>query len=328
MKKILVHGWYNHDNLGDQLFQPALENLFPECKLTFTNHIYSLNEYDAVFIGGGSLLDGKPNFSPEALTQLDKAKIFYLGVGTETDFHPIHQKLMSKAGLIATRSKPNKRLTDLNKNVIYIPDLVYSLYQETKNNIKPKSVLIFPSFLVAPHNLDPQWKFAAWNYFKSEFSQFMDYLIENKYSINLAPLCTNYKINDAWAGMELTNQMVHRNNYNILLPDDLIQIILKIQEYSVIITQRYHGTILAQMARRPHITLCHHDKMKTDYFQEGQYLPYYGLTKRMLIDAIDNAQHQIITSPLPLDRGIFNNLKVQVLKQLSEPQAFEATKRS
>lgn len=316
MKKILVYGWYNHSNLGDQLFQPALESLFPKYSLTFTNHISSLIGYDAVFIGGGSLLDGKPNFSQEALKQLEKIKIFYLGVGTETNFHPIHQKLMAKARLIATRTKPDQRLTSLNKNVIYIPDLVYSLYQENKNNINPKSILIFPSFLVTPHNLDPQWKFAAWNYFKSEFSQFMDYLIENKYTINLAPLCTDYKINDAWAGMELTNQMTRRNNYNILLPDDLNQIISKIQEYSVIITQRYHGTVLASMARRPCITLCHHDKFKTDYFHESHCLPYYGLTKRMLIDAVTLSEQQSLPSPLPLDREIFNNLKIQVLKQL------------
>lgn len=314
--KVLVYGWYNHSNVGDQLFQPALEGLFPELDLTFTNHISSLHGYDAVFIGGGSLLDGKPTFTGEALRQLEAAKIFYLGVGTETDIHPIHQNLMGKAQLIATRTLPTKKLAELNPNIIYIPDLVYSLYQERVADPNPKSVLILPNFLVTPQNQDPNWKFAAWNYFKSEFSQFLDHLVAEKYQVSFAPLCTDYKINDAWAGIELTNQMARRNNYNISLEDNLPAIIAKIQEYSVVVSQRYHGNILAQMARRPHITLCHHDKMKTDYFQEGQYLPYYGLTKRMLIDAVVQAEQTKLASPLPLDRGLFDNLRFQVMKKL------------
>src|SRR5260221_8289725 len=122
-KNILIYGYFTKDkgNLGDELFKEAFTTLFPNYNLTFTDHIenHHLNDVSAVFFGGGSFLFGKPNISNEALVILKNKKIFYIGVGTETDIHPIHIELMRLAKLIAPRSfNKNRNLLDINKNIV------------------------------------------------------------------------------------------------------------------------------------------------------------------------------------------------------------------
>jgi hypothetical protein len=36
---ILVYGWYNHSNLGDDLFEDAFKNLFPDYNFKFQDYI-------------------------------------------------------------------------------------------------------------------------------------------------------------------------------------------------------------------------------------------------------------------------------------------------
>lgn len=273
---VLVYGWYNHGNIGDELFKLAFNNLFPDFNFTFTNLINNVDGYDAIFIGGGSLLDGKPRFVN--INQIKTKPIFYIGIGTETSIHPIHQDLMANAKLIASRS-PNF------PNSIYIPDLVYSLNQSSINKQSNK-ILFLPNIATIPNHLDPLWKYNSWNYFKIEMAQFLDYLIENKYEINIGAMCQNQTMNDFWAGNEIVNLMVKRKNYNINLSNDYNELIDQLKQYSLIISQRYHGNILAQNAGVAHISLYHHDKLKNDYFNKGKYISYYGLNKKMLIDAL------------------------------------------
>src|SRR5271166_6394396 len=130
MKNILIYGFYYKNNLGDDLFMEAFEYLFPDLELFFTDSISvdKLLGMDAVFFGGGSFLLGNHNISTEAVTILKTKKVFYLGVGVETDIHPVHLELMSGAQLIATRSIDQvERLRTINPNVRFIPDLVYAL---------------------------------------------------------------------------------------------------------------------------------------------------------------------------------------------------------
>src|SRR5271163_1304539 len=128
--KVLVYGWYYQGNIGDDLFMESFRHLFPDFEFIFTENINSdkLKDVDAVFFGGGSFLLDRPLITEDALKILKSKKIFYLGVGVEVDIHPIHIELMSSALMIATRSKNQiDKLRLLNKNVSYIPDLIYSL---------------------------------------------------------------------------------------------------------------------------------------------------------------------------------------------------------
>ena len=186
-KQILVSGFYFKENLGDDLFADAFKYLFPQFSFTFTNRItkLQLQNIDAVFIGGGSFLDQVPSVAPDAWNLLMQQKIFYIGVGTETNLHPEHIKLIKIAQLIASRNGLNlDEIKKHNHNIFTIADLVYYLPITKQKKIAPtNSICIVPNILVVPKWQDAHWKHAAWQFFKSEFSQCQDEL-SIKYKIS------------------------------------------------------------------------------------------------------------------------------------------------
>lgn len=315
LAKILVYGFYGNgkNNLGDNLFIEAFQYLFPNHIFTFTDHITleMLKEPSAVFIGGGSLLDGKPEITLTALDKLKTMPIFYMGVGAETNIHPIHLDLMKLAKLICIRNENQiDKIKAINPSTIYAPDLVYCLQNKvdliTK---KPNTVLIMPNFYTVPQWDDANWKHAAWNYFKSEFAQFLDEIIEDGYKVDFFPMCQDEVDSDAATATEIINHMKNRKckifSYN---PNCEINTVCRlIKTYSLIITQRYHGIVLSEMMQTPYIVLHHHDKLKSS---KENYLSYYGVYKKELLDTF---YKEIVKTPeAVILSDYFTQLKDQV----------------
>jgi hypothetical protein len=301
LKNILVVGYYGKNNLGDELFKDAFRELFPNFNFTFVDNINIVEGFDAIFFGGGSFLSDASNISKDFINQI-KIPIYYIGVGTETDIHPIHLKLMKSAKLIATRSNIKKAL-EINTNSILIPDLVYSLQHKFLHQSKiEKSILLIPNTYTIPTNKDPHWKHNSWQHFKFEFSQFLDYLIEEKYKISFFSMCNDEKLNDKNAAIEIINMM---NEIGVKEELD----INNIGKYSSIITQRFHGIILAELARVPYLSIHHHDKLKSSFLNEGIFTSFYGCYKGSLIDDFNKILELNISYNLPIEKNIFEQLK-------------------
>lgn len=315
---VLVYGWYFRGNVGDNLFVAAFKKLFPKYDFIFTNHITDnlLKDVSAVFFGGGSFLYAEPDISDDAEAQLSRIPVFYIGVGAETSIHSRHQELMRQAKLIATRSLERVEfLKTLNSNVIFVPDIVYSLQNEVGTISKlPKSILILPNFETIPQWNSPQWQTVAWDYFKSEFAQVLDVLYEEGYNFHFYPMCVNPKIDDNWAATEIINKMHHRSNkYLISAQTKSFESITKLfSQFELIITQRYHGIVLSEMTRVPYVTIHHHDKLKNSYPQEGKSIPYYGCSKQSLLQEIYTAWQMKFATVLPIEPDIFEVLKERV----------------
>jgi polysaccharide pyruvyl transferase WcaK-like protein len=316
--KVLVYGWYHQGNIGDDLFMDAFAHLFPDFEFNFSEIIMvdKLQDVDAVFFGGGSFLLDAPNIEDSAWELLASKKIFYLGIGIEADIHPIHQDLMSRAQLIAIRS-PNQveRVKAINPNTRFVPDLVYSLQSQVQTTYKAKkSVLVLPNISVVPKTIDPQWKHAAWYYFKSEYSQFLDWLIENGFNLRFFSMCYGNEMNDDWATGEIISQMKHRYQYGIA--DRLFniqQLTSLLSEYEVIITQRFHGIVLAEMMKTGYLAIHHHDKLKFSYPGNGKFLSYYNCSKQSLIEGFHAARQMNYSSILPIETNIFETLVQDVI---------------
>jgi len=317
----LVYGWYGKGikNIGDSLFCKAFEHLFPDINFTFTNTItqHNVEQADCVIFGGGSFVYAPINGN-NVLQLLAAKTIFYIGVGIETDIHPMHQELMKRASLIATRTANGiSRLKSVTaSNIIEIPDLAYALTDlvSISNQVMPNSILVLTNAELLPRWCDINWKHAAWNYFKSEFSQFLDMFKESKYNITFASMCSNANMHDAGAATEIINQMKYRNFNSQLcdLPDDFTQLTHLLSQYETIISQRYHGAILADMCSRPHVVIAHHDKLKHST-PSAITVPYYGLDKQTLADAILNCKTRSI---LPIKLDIFEDMRKRVYSQL------------
>lgn len=319
MSKVLVYGFYYKDNLGDDLFIDAFKKIFPELEFEFVNEVTesSLEGVSTVFIGGGSFLFSAPVFTTGARDLLKDKDIFYISVGGETDIHPHHLKLMKLAKLIAIRNvKYLDKIKAINENTICIPDIVYALGKKiSKPYRSSKSVLVIPNLSVVPKWSDDHWKHASWSYFKTEFAQFLDYLIDSKIKIKFLPMSIASKFDDSWAASEIMGHMKYSSskmmeNYT----SNADQAIDLISKYDLVVTQRFHGIILAELARVPCLTIHHHDKLKSSFLNEGSFVSYYGLSKQMLIDQFNKTINMNCTPALPIESNIFDDLKGRVLK--------------
>lgn len=307
--KILVHGWYNQSNLGDDCFINAFKALFPSFDFTFCDHITVSRLYniDAIFFGGGSFLCEPLSADADALPEIIKHKIFYIGVGAETEIHTDHLKLLSIAELIAIRSPEHKeKIKQINEDVIVIPDLVYSLSPCKSNTKWNDSVLIIPNIAVVPSWNEPHWKHAAWEYFKNEFAQFVDELIVNNYKVKFFPMCNNNELNDVSAAIEIINRMANRN-YSMILNkcNDFYDATYLISQYQTVITQRYHGIVLSDTLGIPNMSIYHHDKLKN---YSGINVPYYNLSKDMLWKNFNKTIYAKDQAILPIYQDIFKVL--------------------
>lgn len=314
--KILVYGWYNQGNLGDELFKEAFHNLFPQYEFIFTDKITlaAINSITNVFIGGGSFLFSPINMEPGVLEVLKTKNIFYIGVGAETELHLMHKELLPLAKLIAIRSHEKYDLIkSYNVNVITIPDIVYSLNNNFLSKRLKRSILILPNISVVPNNNDPYWKHTAWNYFKSEFSQFLDFLLDQKYSIKFLAMCQNKIIDDNYAAIEIINCMKNKNT-DLLLNLHLKNskpILSTISNYDFVISQRFHGIVLAEMTKTPYISLHHHDKLKRNNYSNGKYISYFEMSKDKLFLEMNNILSTEY-NPILIESNIFDSLKEKV----------------
>lgn len=309
IKNILVYGWYFHGNLGDDLFIDAFKQLFPNYNFIFRNTLTLKDLYnvDAVFIGGGSLLENRLDTDDETFCELQKHKILYIGVGTETNIHSQHQLLMRRAQLIAIRSPSSiNKITSLNSSVIVIPDLVHCL-PPCQSSFKMKhSVLIIPNISLVPKWNDAHWKHVSWDYFKTEFAQFLDQLVNTGHTINFLPMCSSDELDDNNAACEIINKMTRRSNAYLLTRRNNYKAATEcISQYEVVISQRYHGIVLANMTQVPCLIIHHHDKLKN---MLGSSVPYYGLSKSILMNSLIETINSKIDLNLPIDRNMFTEL--------------------
>lgn len=316
--RVLVYGWYRQGNIGDDLFIEAFQHLFPDIDFSFTETIglEQLQNVDAVFFGGGSFLLDRPQISDEALKELKNKKVFYLGIGVESEIHSTHIELMRGARMIATRSPTQiDKLKLFNKNVSHIPDLVYSLQSKVLlSKKKTQSVLIMPNISVVPKRSDPHWRHAAWAYFKSEFTQFMDWLVDNGYHPTLLSMCRGVEVDDDWAAQELIGHMEKRNHSYLFQPNiaGIGAVTSIVSKYNILITQRFHGIVLAEMTRTPYVAIHHHDKLKFSVPNDGTFLSYYNSSKQSFITAFEQTLRLNFASTLPIESTIFETFSKEV----------------
>lgn len=319
MPNILVYGWYHQGNIGDDFFIESFQYLFSNFDFTFTDHIDkdNLQNADAVFIGGGSFLESPINIDDSLLALLKTKKIFYFGVGVETNIHPIHIELMTLAKLIVTRSiNQVSRIKLINLNALYVPDIVYALQHKViMSPRKSKTILILPNANVVPSLKDAHWKHAAWGYFKSEFCQFLDWLIDSGYKLKFFPLCQAKEVHDVWVTAELISLMKYRNHEYISTNSakNMTDVSKMISKYSGVITQRFHGIVLSEMTKTPYLAIHHHDKLKDCSPANGEFISYYNLSKQALIDSFISTMQIKFNSILPIDSHIFKDISNQVI---------------
>jgi len=284
---ILAYGWYGRGNVGDELMKHALQQMFcshnVELRFNSKIDITTLAKIDGILFGGGSILDGAPSITSDALQVLlsKQIPVFYVGIGPETAVHPVHQQLLKVAELVKYRDRD---MSDLAYS-LNVPDASLSKRSEAKG------ILLIPNVEVVPTHLSPHWMHIAWDRFKDEMAQVLDHFYDSGVQTSFMLMCSNDSMKDEWACSELIARMRRRGwrKQIYAINHDHVEACSLMTKHRVVITQRYHGIILAEMAGVPYIALEHHDKLKNVQPHRGQHISYYGATKAKLISEIEFA---------------------------------------
>jgi exopolysaccharide biosynthesis predicted pyruvyltransferase EpsI len=128
----------------------------------------------------------------------------------------------------------------------------------------------------------------------------------NKYGwqIDFLPFCINNSLNDANAAAELINGSATSTHKTIWhKPDTFQEAINILSSYEKVISQRFHGTILANIAEVPVLTLHHHDKLRSG----ENTLSYYNFSKAAFLESLKN-----LKDGKEQDKNKFNELQLKV----------------
>lgn len=321
--KLLVYGFYDRGNAGDELMRRALDGLFSnhgvELEFTFEIDDEKLAACDGVVFGGGSFLDAEPNLTAsvtDSLT-LGHKPAFYASVGLETAVHQVHRSLLNVAHVIATRSPklPPWFGADLRSKTVQLSDVVYTFDMGNVRRVpEPNSVLFVPNIEVVPWWGSPHWVHSAWEQFRVEAAQFLDHVVNAKGSVTFAALCCNDRQDDAWAATQLVSHMSNRRTafdiVRVTTPDDYVSLF---SGHSFVVTQRFHGIVLAELARVPYVNVHHHDKLEQAVPCNGARASYYGINKHALIDAYDRRELSLPTSDMSGVRVAYSELVIRII---------------
>jgi hypothetical protein len=144
--------------------------------------------------------------------------------------------------------------------------------------------------------------------------QFLDWLVENNYHPSLFSMCKDRKADDSWAGAELISAMNKRSQACISLaqPKNFSELSKLVSAHSLLITQRFHGIILAEMTQTPYLAIHHHDKLLPSNATEGTFLSYYNCSKHLLIEAFEKTRVMHFKLP-PIPPTTFESFKEEVI---------------
>ena len=325
--KALCYLFNDKSNLGDSLFVEVYKELFPELEFIFTDKITQqlFSWYDVLFIGGGSFLEGEPNIDRDLLEKLPEKPLIYFGIGAETSIHSWHKFLLKKARLVYLRSfSAFDKITSLNPETILCQDLVYALQGKTLlQEMRKKTILFLPNAHIISKWNSRAWKHSAWEYFKSECSQAFEELLKRGYRIDILPMCHNSEHQDSFAGIEIANKMISIDGLTILpfKEYDYASLTQIFSSYELVISQRYHGLVLADICKVPCINIHHHDKLKEFYSPLTKAVDFYRSSKDTFLSAIDEALFlKSITdsSHMGINPDVFKSIKDRVIYTLKE----------
>ncbi len=327
---ILAYGWYHHGNVGDELFCDAFRLLMPEAELTFVDKISAkdLEGKRAVVFGGGSFLYKEPRIDSDVFDLLVAIPTAYIGVGVEAEVHPVHLRLMKKSKIVAVRTAlGTKHLRSMGVDAMSIPDIVHIVPVVQGKRI-PNSILFVSNVETIPKWDAPSWAHLAWERFKNEAAQFLDERLSSGWKISFLSMCKNLWMDDLWAATEIVSKMTRRSTrFEMIQASEISasQVLEEFSKRSIVISQRYHGLVLAEMVNVPSISVHHHDKLKNIEPFRGEKVPYYEFSKRPLHAAVDELHGKLMNSSV----ADFSELKSKIavfLKGVHDGQVCRHTK--
>jgi polysaccharide pyruvyl transferase WcaK-like protein len=257
IKKIIVLGWYNHQNIGDESYKIAFPLLFPNIDFTFTDKLPPIVDADAIILGGGDIL--YTDFSKQLIAHPTIPKYaFSVSVREGMDLPPVTFKR-----IVSRDSVPNcEWLPDftfvLKPNATHGKALINRIFDSQKKHYYEKicAVVINANLMVGHSTLARNA--ATFEKFAFDLSRLMD---ETPASFLLMPFGNGFPHND-----RITNSVIYSRCkfweknaivYEQYSPQDTLDILSAVD---VTISSRLHSSVFSCIGGTPFIDITHHDK--------------------------------------------------------------------
>lgn len=325
---ILVYGWYGHRNLGDELMRHALQSILgSEHQLIFVDVLREdqITKSDLLIIGGGSFLNLPLNVNTSRTKELlhhHEQRIVYVGVGAETDVHPDHIPLLARASYVNVRSEPSRNFSYVRGEFYRSGDLTDTLPNvQTPQSKQKKTLLYVPNSELLPDVDSKNWVRASWDYYRSEITQALDELVALGWHVTFVPICDDPRRRDEWAASEIQSFCRRRSDMESIRAEKILtmeyaRLLDFFGEHELIVSQRYHGVLLANKSGCTSISIHHHDKLK-NATGASSYLNYYGFNKHVLLNAVENAKQETERTNY-VDVSLISSIKKAIKEALND----------
>lgn len=249
LNRIVIVGYYNRNNLGDELFKIILEKII-HCNNNIVNVInieqlnYYSNKIDVLIVGGGEIGD-QYFLNPINKYKINNPSVVIIGVSVGFGFESIiYNGYIDCFDHMIVRNRYDYNLIKERlgeKYVTYLPDLVFYELPRRKDitNTKKIKIGIFPSSLSNKHS---QVVNTLANLIKSSPDLMFHFYL----------FCTNQtesdtvlidKLSDKLSSSQITSTIINVNNYKI------------IEHVDIGICYRYHSHIICTLYGIPFISL-------------------------------------------------------------------------
>ena len=140
--KILILGYYDKYNLGDEAYKHVFPKIFPNKELIYQNpHASDLNNtssFELIVCGGGDIINDWFNKVFEKIFKHARCKVYAISIGI-TYPSTINKKYLGHYDRLYVRH--NRYANELSnilgsKNIFHIPDLVFLLNKQVVQNVR------------------------------------------------------------------------------------------------------------------------------------------------------------------------------------------------
>lgn len=262
IKQLLITGYYNKQNTGDDYFLNIANKLFysnKNYKTTYASidNININNNYDAIILFGGETLNEyflKPLSLIKEKNQ--NIKLYAMGVNVGCDIDYI-KKYLIMFQYIIVRNKNDYDIINNKFNKLipcfYIQDIVFCNYiKDYKTKTPDKCIGLFLS----------QPKFKNNNNI-DDYINIINYFVKNNFIVKLFSMCysDNYNESDKFLNNTLFDYLSPdvKKNVKIISENNFIK---NVKTLKYAICERFHAHILAIIYNIPFVSLANTGKVK------------------------------------------------------------------
>jgi polysaccharide pyruvyl transferase WcaK-like protein len=308
--KLIITGFYDHKNLGDDLFKEYAQQIFKTTDferikyVPIENITYSENKtYDIIILFGGEVLN---DYFLDKLINCNKnnknVKFYAFGVSTNQTYSNIINKLNIFEYIIFRNKTDYEYFKDhFKETCMYLPDIVFLTKSNTsKTKLIKKNKRI--GFFLSQTSICNLNKINEQKYLL-KIKNIIDYWFNKDYEMHFFPMCysSNSNENDNIINKKIYNMFDQKVRSKFVFYLDNKNILDKIKSMKINICFRFHSMILSIIHNIPFVCISDTPKA-TNLMKEHDLLNLYNPSLNKINETFD----YLLENKVQIKRNLYN----------------------